>query len=714
MTQNLSHAALVRQEIQEKLEDDGLEIRVPLPTDRNFLDFMDTFRKTHPAYAQRLVQSLHEDPALDDFPELAPENRERTTLKDRFTHLSRQLFMRESVDGDYVLDKRKSSSWAAGLLMALAGGYLILQSLPDKAAQAQTQTSTTKAATADVLTPGDDAANTDGAYLDTNQSLTDKLSGAANKEANANNKARVGQPNPAQNQDPFADPNVPPLAQPRSAAQDTPPAPPPTFTSVNRDPFASAPVSNSPSVSRSPRTSPAPPSAAPHSTAVPQTNFGIPSQPFTPTPTAKLPVPPPAPQPKTSTPVVVTPAPSQAFVPDPFQGTQSSNAPALDPLPSTGAEAFGTPEPAAAATPGPTASTPASAPTTDAPSSEAFGSPSPVNARSAMIYQAAPPASGSGPAATSARPKTALVGVAGAVSAATPDSTAPNNTAPNNTAPAPRSALMSSPSGIAPSAAPAPKSALVGSTAQPTALTPLASQRSTVAVVANALTSATAAQRPSAVMYSQTSAPTATPSTIAQATNQANSASPSTPAANDAPTYTPTQLLEARLVTAIYSAAGQAVPVVVQTTDGNMIGQAVLNAQMARVQMTFNLLIKGGKSYPVQALAYQNVNGNLVSGVSATIKDVAPNLAADLIRSGINGLSTYAQQQADSGTTTVAGGVTTNSKNAPDLLSVLRGQMANLFALPQNQQSFVTVGQVPTGTSLLLMIGIQQQEQTTP
>ncbi|WP_157464091.1 hypothetical protein [Deinococcus pimensis] len=42
-----------------------------------------------------------------------------------------------------------------------------------------------------------------------------------------------------------------------------------------------------------------------------------------------------------------------------------------------------------------------------------------------------------------------------------------------------------------------------------------------------------------------------------------------------------------------------------------------------------------------------------------------------------------------------------------DLATVPRGELAKVFALPENRSSFVTVGQVPTGTPLALTISLR-------
>ncbi|GEM49822.1 hypothetical protein [Deinococcus cellulosilyticus] len=177
----------------------------------------------------------------------------------------------------------------------------------------------------------------------------------------------------------------------------------------------------------------------------------------------------------------------------------------------------------------------------------------------------------------------------------------------------------------------------------------------------------------------------------------------------NAPTFTPTEILDAQLVTGIATVQGRQIPVVAKTSLGMFVGHAVLDTQLSRIQMEFNRMVKDGKLYEVAALGFES--GSLIQGVPATTRDVAYNLAADLLRSGLNGLNTYAQGLANGSTTTFGNGITTQSQNAVPLSTVLAGELGKVFKLPDNTQTFVRVGEIPAGTPFSLIIGILEDSE---
>lgn len=692
----------VRLELQERLEDDGVDIRIPHADDPNFLDFMTVFQRTHPHYAKRLTQSRHADGDVE-LPESGAVG--RVSLRDRFDSLTQRLFLRQNVDGNWVLDKRKSGMWTATALMLVAGSYLVVSGLPPKTA-GNTQVDTANHNVPQSAVPGQPGTDSSGADLGETNLKDGTASPTAGVSTNPSGAQNV---DPASGTDPFVNVGQSPKpsqggdlapSSPQIRTDQTPPSPPQAFTTVESDPYA----------------------------------------PASPTPITSAPVQ----QVSASNDVQAVPASSIASVPSSSATAANAfdNPFAAAPINSDStplASVSGAAPPVALSAPAPSGKTPSSSLAVDGSSVTTGTMLNPPSTTAKPLQTSTTPESfepfdgsgglplpGSSPAGGEGRPVTSSVAATASGQINTGEEAKPATTTNGFGLGGGRTAVVyQRPSeGIQTTGGSAStekaRSALVMATS---AQTQAADGKTSGAPARTALTMQTSqpAQRPSATVYTtqnNEASTTTSPSTVLAASATSNPQGVSTPSpvaqaapAADAPPFSPTQLIGARLVTSIYSVGGQTVPVVAQVAEGNVVGKAMLNAQMARVEMQFNALVKNGKVYKFSGMAYQNIKGNLVSGLGATVKDVAPNLASNLIRSGINGLNTYAQQLAQSATTTVANGIVTSTSTPPDLLTVLRGQMAGVFALPQGQQTFVTVGQVPTGTDFLIMIGLDNPDQ---
>ncbi|CAM3306148.1 hypothetical protein DESA109040_07525 [Deinococcus saxicola] len=177
----------------------------------------------------------------------------------------------------------------------------------------------------------------------------------------------------------------------------------------------------------------------------------------------------------------------------------------------------------------------------------------------------------------------------------------------------------------------------------------------------------------------------------------------------DAPKFAPTSVIQGKLFSNIRTAAGLAVPVIVVSGDGNWVGVATYNTPLGRVDMRFTSFVmnKNGKSYPVDASAYQKgQNGTISEGVGASIHPIAPTLAVDLARAGINSLNTYTRALQNSGTTSVNGSLITTARQAPELVQVVRGEIGKVFALPEGNVSIRIVADVAAGTDVQVVYGV--------
>ena len=162
--------------------------------------------------------------------------------------------------------------------------------------------------------------------------------------------------------------------------------------------------------------------------------------------------------------------------------------------------------------------------------------------------------------------------------------------------------------------------------------------------------------------------------------------------------------MAATLVTGIEAVAGSSFPVVAHSAQGDWIGQASVNATLSRVDIAFSRFVQGGKVMDVNALAY---DPGLTQGLTASMREVAPALASDPVRSGLSGLNTYAQSLAGSGTTLVQGGAALVQGNAVPLGTALLGELGQVFKTPENQPSFVRVAKVERGAPLLILVGVK-------
>ena len=210
------------------------------------------------------------------------------------------------------------------------------------------------------------------------------------------------------------------------------------------------------------------------------------------------------------------------------------------------------------------------------------------------------------------------------------------------------------------------------------------------------------------VSFNPPTAPTSAPMSELPPTNAptapggAQTASAST--ASLPATLKPGAHIAASLVTTVYAAENATVPVVVTSGEGLWIGRATLGVSK-RIEISLERLIDAeGNAFPVQALAFDT---NLTQGLSCSVDLVAPTLAADLLQSGLSGLSTYLGGQFGSGTTTTApSGATTQTRAAPSLLDSVLGQIGGLFKLPDGAQVIVRVARVEKDTPLVVLYGV--------
>lgn len=641
-----------RREVQDELKALGETVVIPDPEDGEYLSTFMAIQRKHPRLAARLIEAEQADPA--DLLPPPPTRAPRPTWRHRVNHITERLWMRRGLDGKLIWDRNRVLR--SGLLTAgvIAGGVLVYSVAAPKP-------KTGTASTAPATSTASATASSAGTGTDTSGAFPDGAPDP-NQAADPATQAKIDtleteQATGAVTPEQAPSDGTPSPVTASSTSGATPP-PPAVFREVDV-PTATASVSPpAPAPASVPDTAPAPVAAS----TVP---FGgqdtpPPVQPFT---LADNGAPEPSPAPTRPTPLKTVSAPE--YTPptsDTLFGGDSAPAQVI-PAPAT-------PPPATVAV------TPTPAP---APQPEAALPPAPGQA---LMYQKPAEAK-----TTEQAPRSALVyqasakeGGAGADSAGTT-----------------RSALVYQ------------ASAQGSGTTAGSALTFQQGGEGQAGVTP-------ASARGSAIMYQRSAAPSSAADAPATATGSAEfgttAAAPQVDP--DAPKFSPTSQIPAKTLTAIRTAAGVAVPLVVVSQDGNWIGTATYNAALGRVDMTFGSFVhmKSGKTYPVQALGYQAVGSNLTQGVAASVHPIAPTLGLDLARAGLSSLNVYTQALANAGTTTTNGSVTTITRQAPAFVQVLRGELGKLAQLPEDNQTISVVADVPTNTDVIILFGVGASAET--
>jgi len=168
----------------------------------------------------------------------------------------------------------------------------------------------------------------------------------------------------------------------------------------------------------------------------------------------------------------------------------------------------------------------------------------------------------------------------------------------------------------------------------------------------------------------------------------------------------PGQTIKARLEMGPVLGGGLTeLPVLAKDSSGRLwFGTAKLAGQTGRVDILFDRVYMDGGFMPVQARAL-DLDGSY--GVAATIQDLAPSLAADVLRAGISGVASYLQDLRNAQKVTVGpDGRLIISQEAPPLEYQVLGNVASLFQLPA-QSSVVRVYRLDRGRQLeILVLGL--------
>lgn len=140
-----------------------------------------------------------------------------------------------------------------------------------------------------------------------------------------------------------------------------------------------------------------------------------------------------------------------------------------------------------------------------------------------------------------------------------------------------------------------------------------------------------------------------------------------------------------------------------------LVGTASFSAT-ARAVLNFAAAIYQGQMYQVNATAF-DPNDRLY-GLSGTVMDVAPTLAADLLRAAASGLADWVQAlNRQSQTSLIPGGGLAVSTEAAPFWAYSLGRIGGIFSLPQNSTSIVRA--LIRGAGETILVVVLPKNQTT-
>ncbi len=161
------------------------------------------------------------------------------------------------------------------------------------------------------------------------------------------------------------------------------------------------------------------------------------------------------------------------------------------------------------------------------------------------------------------------------------------------------------------------------------------------------------------------------------------------------------RLFEAELLTGVLATPLADTPVVAQSTANwcgeercprlVLMGTASFSAN-ARALVRFDVAVTGeGKVYTLNGFAFDPKDR--LFGLNGTVADIAPTLAADLLRAAVSGLSDWVQALNRQTQTQVVSGpngpIAVSTFEAAPFWTYSLGRIGNVFALPQNSTQIV-------------------------
>ncbi len=178
--------------------------------------------------------------------------------------------------------------------------------------------------------------------------------------------------------------------------------------------------------------------------------------------------------------------------------------------------------------------------------------------------------------------------------------------------------------------------------------------------------------------------------------------------------------LGANLATGIIVTQGTVTPVVAKSGNDwcttppcpeiTWIGQASLDGSN-RIQIIFTQAVFDDATQTISAMALGAGN---VPGLTASIKDTAPTVAQDLLRSAAGGFADYIGALSQQKTVAYVDGIAVTKTETPPLDLFILGKMGSIFDLPENTTPIVRIAEVPVQSPLIVLFGISPTGVVAP
>lgn len=182
----------------------------------------------------------------------------------------------------------------------------------------------------------------------------------------------------------------------------------------------------------------------------------------------------------------------------------------------------------------------------------------------------------------------------------------------------------------------------------------------------------------------------------------------------------PGLFFRAKLVSGLMAPIGMSTPVLAQAEEGwcgkakcqelYLLGTAsLLPTGRSAISFGLALLREGSRVSAKRADAVAFDAKDLMYGVKGQVMDVAPALAADLVRAALGGLTDWVDAMLKASTVvTDARGRTTVTTEAPPVWATMLGRVGQVVDVPQNTTALVRAVTASAGEEVMVLTGISR------
>lgn len=180
----------------------------------------------------------------------------------------------------------------------------------------------------------------------------------------------------------------------------------------------------------------------------------------------------------------------------------------------------------------------------------------------------------------------------------------------------------------------------------------------------------------------------------------------------------PGLFFKAELISGLMAPIGMSTPVLARAEKGwcsekscqelYLLGRAsLLPTGRSMISFELALLKEGRKVSALRADAVAFDTKDLLYGVKGQVTDVAPALAADLLRAALGGLTDWVDALLKASTVvTDARGRTTVTTEAPPIWATMLGRVGQVVDVPQNTSALIRAVVVSAGEKVMVLTGV--------